>query len=290
MSIRVFDHLADAVVPYSGVILDVWGCLHDGGAIFAGVAQALAGLRNAAIPVVLLSNAPRRSDRVAESLAEKGLGPGLVRAILTSGDAARAALAARNESWAGALGRRVYHLGPARDDGLLDGLDYTESDDLEVSDFILCTGLDGPEESVADYEAALAAGVERGLPMICANPDKSVARRGRAELCAGALASRYADLGGTVHAFGKPYAGVYGLCLDALGIGERRKVLAIGDGLETDIRGARNAGIDALLVTGGLLAGRLSGAPGARPSATEIEALSRTAGTLPTAAIARMVW
>ncbi len=102
MSIEVFDHLADAVVPYDGVILDVWGCLHDGGAIFADAAQALAGLQEAAIPVVLLSNAPRRSDRVAEILAEKGLAPGLVRTILTSGDAARAALAARAAPWAGA--------------------------------------------------------------------------------------------------------------------------------------------------------------------------------------------
>ena len=290
MSIRIFDHLADAVAPYDGVILDVWGCLHDGGAIFADAGQALAGLRDSAIPVVLLSNAPRRSDRVAEILAEKGLAPDLVRATLTSGDAARAALAARNEPWADALGRRVYHLGPARDDGLLDGLDYTENDDLEASDFILCTGLDGPEESVVDYEPTLAAGVTRGLPMICANPDKTVSRHGRVELCAGALAARYAELGGTVHEFGKPHGEVYGLCLDALGIDRREKVLAIGDGLETDIRGAQGAGIDSLLVTGGLMAERLSSAPGARPSASEIETLARAGDARPTAAIARMVW
>ncbi len=290
MSIKVFDDLADAVAPYDGVILDVWGCLHDGGAIFAEAAEALAGLRDAAIPVVLLSNAPRRSDRVAEILAEKGLSPGLVRTILTSGDAVRAALAARNEPWAGALGQRVYHLGPARDGGLLDGLDYTETDDLDASDFILCTGLDGAEESITDYEAVLTAGAKHGLPMICANPDKTVARHGRVELCAGALAARYTELGGIVHAFGKPYADVYDLCLDALGIPDRGKVLAIGDGLETDIRGARDAGIDALLVTGGLLGQQLSTAPGARPSANELEALARAVGTLPSAAIARMVW
>ncbi len=126
--------------------------------------------------------------------------------------------------------------------------------------------------------------------MICANPDKAVVRHGRAELCAGALAARYAERGGTVHDFGKPHAEVYGLCLDALGIRERAKVLAIGDGLETDIRGARDAGIDSLLVTGGLLAERLSTPTGARPSAAELEALCREAGALPTAAIARMAW
>ena len=290
MSIRIFDHLADAVAPYDGVILDVWGCLHDGGAIFADAAQALAALRDAAIPVVLLSNAPRRSDRVAQILAEKGLAPGLVRSILTSGDAARAALAARAAPWAAALGDRAYHLGPARDTGLLDGLDYTENDAIETCDFILCTGLDRPEESVADYEPVLAAGVARALPMICANPDKTVVRNGQAELCAGALAARYAALGGRVHEFGKPYGDVYGLCLAALGITEREKVLAIGDGLDTDIRGARDAGIDSLLVTGGLLAERLSTPPGVRPAAGELEALARAAGVRPGAAIARMVW
>jgi HAD superfamily hydrolase (TIGR01459 family) len=290
VSICIFNHLADAVGPYDGVILDVWGCLHEGGAIFAHAAAALNHLHESEIPVVLLSNAPRRASRVADALAGKGLAPGLVRAILTSGDSARAALRARETPWAAKLGKRAYHLGPARDEGLLEGLDYTPSDDLGSADFILCTGLDGPEERVADYEPILTRGTSRGLPLICANPDKAVRRNGQTELCAGTLAARYAELGGMVHEFGKPHGAVYGLCLEALGITRRDRVLAIGDGPETDIRGAADAGIDSLLVTGGLLAEQLSTAPGTAPEPAEIETLSRAAGALPTAAIARMIW
>ena len=290
MPITIFNHFADAVAPYDDVILDVWGCLHDGGAVFPEALDCLNRLAGQGKTVTLLSNAPRRADRVAAALAEKGLAASLYQHIVTSGDAARSALEEHPAPWASELGARVFHMGPERDAGLLDGLPYDSENDIARADFILCTGLDGPEDAVADYESDLRAGAERSLPLVCANPDKTVIRNDRCELCAGALAARYREMGGTVHDFGKPYPAIYHRCLAALDGIERRRVLCVGDGLETDIQGAMNAGFDSLLVTGGLLAPRLSTPPGTPPLAGELEAICVTAGIHPTAALARLAW
>ena len=129
----------------------------------------------------------------------------------------------------------------------------------------------------------------RDLPMICVNPDRLVIRLGVQEPCAGALAARYEAIGGRVRYFGKPYPEVYDLALAALDVPPAR-VLAVGDGLATDIAGANAAGLDSLLVTGGLLADTLDLAPGEAPSASDLEDACRNAGARPQAALSAFAW
>jgi ribonucleotide monophosphatase NagD (HAD superfamily) len=126
--------------------------------------------------------------------------------------------------------------------------------------------------------------------MICANPDHEVIRGERRLICAGALAARYEELGGTVRYYGKPYPEVYRRCFELLGIKDRARILAVGDSLRTDIAGADGAGIDSVLVTGGLHAEEMGLEPGSLPDAATLAAACRRAGHTPIAAIPRLVW
>ena len=235
------SELADG---YRGFVLDVWGVLHEGGAVFPGALDALSRLRQMGKRVVLLSNAPRRAARVAATLKDKGLGEALYDGLITSGDATRDALARRERL---GLGPRYAALGPERDASLLDGLPLTKVRALEDADFVLCTGPIRETDALEAYDEFLARMAARRLPLVCANPDTEVVRLGRRELCAGALARRYSARGGPVLEFGKPHEEVYRLCLETLKL-DRAEVLALGDGLATDIAGAAQAGIPAVLV------------------------------------------
>jgi HAD superfamily hydrolase (TIGR01459 family) len=164
---------------------------------------------------------------------------------VTSGDVTRAAVAARP-------GARVYHLGPERDLGFYDGLEVALVSSQEA-ELVSCTGLfDDTTEGPEDYREQLSAFIARGLPMICANPDIVVERGDRMVWCGGALARLYAELGGDVTLSGKPHPPIYEAAMANAGLTDRSRVLAVGDGLQTDIRGACNAGIDALFITGGI--------------------------------------
>src|SRR6266851_7274353 len=143
-----------------------------------------------------------------------------------------------------------------RYDNMLEGIDLERVADIAAAAFILNTGPAwGWEETVADYEKLLQAARARDVPMVCANPDLVVVHEGRPAICAGALAQRYEALGGRVRWHGKPFPSVYQTCFALLGIAERRRLLAIGDSLRTDIAGAAAAGIDSLLIAGGVHAG-----------------------------------
>lgn len=235
---------------YPVVLCDVWGVLHNGVTSFAPSRQALQRYRAAGGIVVLITNAPRLSPFVVDQITDLGVEPDCYDAIVTSGDVTRALLAERGHA-------KALHIGEDRHLTLYDGLDI-ELVSADAADVVSCTGLyDDENESPDDYDAMLKALAGRGLPMICANPDIVVERGHRLIWCAGALAERYRQFGGTTLIAGKPHAPIYdaALSLAAKISGQpidRSTVLAIGDGAPTDLKGAYGQGLDVLFVSGGI--------------------------------------
>jgi HAD superfamily hydrolase (TIGR01459 family) len=272
--------IATFAARYDGLIVDIWGVLHDGVKPYPGVLDCLARLRAAGKHVVLLSNAPRRPPGIAAALGAMGITAELYDGIMSSGEAVHQGLARRSGDFA-ALGRRLYHLGPARDRDVFAGLDLEEVGIPGQADFMLNTG---PDDLLGAQTADLYAPVLRealaaNLPMICANPDLEVVRDGIRIICAGALAADYAAAGGRVIMRGKPDAAIYEPTLALLGTA-RDRTLAVGDSLRTDLAGARNAGIDALWV--------LSGIHDETPQAAQ--AMAAAAGITPKAIIPAFTW
>jgi len=290
-AIPFYPGVAPLAARYDGFVLDLWGVIHDGIAPYPRVADTLRRLKAMGKRVVLLSNAPRRANEIANAMARKmALGAELYDELISSGEAAYWALKKREEPFFQRLGRACYLMGPERDHGMLDGLDLDKVERMEEAEFILATGVDWDDDRLDIYEPALEIGAGRHLPMVCANPDLEVIRGGKRVLCAGSLARRYEALGGEVRYFGKPYAPIYELCFARMGIGDRARLVAVGDSLRTDIAGAEAAGIASVLVTGGLHAEELGIAHGEHPDPTALAEACARAGHIPTAAIPAFVW
>lgn len=249
---RQLGGLSEVIDAYDGVILDLWGVVHNGVAPFSPTMATLAALKAAGKTVWLLSNAPRRMSVVAAQLADMGIDSALYDGLLTSGEASHMAL--KNDLLA-KWGQRCFLVGQAYGQCLLDGLDAHGVADLADADFILATGV--PGGTLAANTDMLAAARARNLPMLCANPDRVVHVGEELYLCPGTLADHYETLGGTVVWFGKPYASVYDHVLAQM---LSRRVLAVGDGMATDVKGALAAGIDMALVTAGIHRESLFGA------------------------------
>lgn len=251
-----------ALAPhYDAVICDVWGVLHDGRDAHASAGDALAAYRALGGKVLLLSNAPRPAASVARDLESLNVRRDCYDAILTSGDAAREAVARAHAQG----GLKLYLMGTERHHQVFEGLGVTLAGPEEAT-LILCAALFHDDtETPEDYRPLLARLAARGLPMLCANPDLQVERGPRLVWCAGALASIYETMGGAVTYLGKPHGPVYEASFARLSalLGrtpDKARVLAIGDGLRTDIAGANRAGIDALLITAGLHAAEFGAA------------------------------
>lgn len=281
-----FDGMAAIAERYDAFILDVWGVLHDGVTLYPGAVETLEHLTAAEKPFVMLTNAPRRSAAVAESMIAMGMPEAFCRHILSSGEATFLDLKERSDPFYARVGNRCIHIGPARDGNLFDGLDWDKTSRLEDADLIVNTGPWEDGETVADYEDKLALGAEMGLPMICANPDLEVVRGGRKLVCAGALALRYEELGGTVRWFGKPKAEIYEYCFRVLSGFDKNRIAAVGDSFRTDLAGAQNAGVDPILVAGGIHGDEL----GNPPAADVVAALASQWKALPAASIPSFVW
>ena len=288
MSIRLIDGMRALAPEYDGFILDLWGVVHDGTAPFPGVLDCMARLIGAEKRLVLLSNAPRRSDDVVRRITRIGVPEGLYHGVMSSGEEAWQYLHRRDEPFYAALGRRCLHLGSERDLEIREGLDLVFVNEPAEADFILNTGPAEWDDTIEDYTPALGAARARGLPMVCANPDLVVIHDGKPALCAGALAEEYEAIGGRVRWHGKPHPSVYDSCLGLLGIADRRRILAIGDSLRTDIAGAEGAGIASLLIAGGIHAAEF-GADGAL-DLDRIAAAIEKSGTHPIGVAARFVW
>lgn len=285
MLIPQHSGLGAVIDRYDALILDLWGVVHNGIAPFPGVPECLDALAAAGKRVCLLTNAPRRRAAVEESLIGMGLGPERYQHVMTSGEATYESLRDRDSQWLGRLGRRFYFIGPERDRDVYEGLDYLRVDEPEEADFIINCGLVDYSETLAGYEPILARGLARELPMICANPDMVVVVGTEMVVCAGTLAAYYADHGGDVMLFGKPHPPVYDRCFHLLGVTDRSRVLAVGDGLRTDIAGANAVGIDSALVVGGIHAEELGALWGQAADPGKLAGLSALIGPKPTFAI-----
>jgi HAD superfamily hydrolase (TIGR01459 family) len=285
MTTRSIRGLGELAPAYDGIILDLWGVVHDGTRPLPGALDTMERLIAAGKRVVLLSNAPRRAEDVARRIAAIGVAPAYYHAILSSGEEAWQHLARRDEPFYAALGRRCLHIGSDRDLEMRLGLGLDFVADAAEADFILNTGPAGWDDTVADYEAVLQASRARTVPMVCANPDLVVINAGRRALCAGALALRYEELGGRVRWHGKPHRPIYESCRALLGSAQAR-ILAVGDSLRTDIAGAAGAGLDSVLVTGGIHAQEF----GDPPDLERIHAAGVQAGCQATFVAAGLTW
>jgi HAD superfamily hydrolase (TIGR01459 family) len=286
---RIIERLEDISSGYSALFCDLWGCLHDGVRAHGSAVDALRRFKATGGSVILMTNSPRPRRDVMRQLDGLGVPREVYDTIISSGDTTQDAL------HRGSFGRRVYHIGPERDlvfFELEDGAPVdVERVPLEEADSIVCTGLfDDRTETPADYRATILYGTNKGLKLLCANPDIVVDVGDERIYCAGAIAAAYTEAGGQSFYFGKPHAPIYEMARRWLdthrGDVEDRAILCIGDGIHTDIAGAMGEGHDSLFITGGLAAEDTGTTPTAGPDAAHLAAFLQRAKLTPTASIA----
>ncbi|PLX35767.1 MAG: TIGR01459 family HAD-type hydrolase [Hyphomicrobiales bacterium] len=271
---------------YEAFLLDSWGVLQNGVAPLPGANDCLRRLNEAGKSLVILSNSARRAHVVAGELARTGVAMEHIGQVLTGGEAAWQALHGRTDAAHRALGRRCYYLGSQRSRSLLDGLDLDIVASVREASFILCTS--PPDEGLGPaLNEVLAEAARRGLTMVCANPDLSAHYGEEERPCAGAVARLYAALGGAVIHHGKPHQPFYDMALARLGEIAPSHVLAVGDAFATDLAGAAAAGLDGLLVMGGIHRASFAGPDG---RAAQLEALCREYDLWPVGAVERFCW
>ena len=286
------DHFAMLAPDYDAVLSDVWGVVHNGVAATPEACEALTRFRDQGRTVVLISNAPRPGAQVRKFLDHLKVPHSAYDAIVTSGDVTRDVVAKR-------AGQKFYLIGPERDHTIFTGLDIPPFSTPEDAEYVVCTGLfDDEVETPDDYRERLAQLRARNLFMLCANPDVLVERGDKLVYCAGALADAYAEMGGEVYYAGKPYRPLYDLALAeteharaARGLAGRpplKRVLAIGDSVRTDLKGANDLGIDCLFVTAGIHPEELGGRD--TPDARLLQSIFADAKIHPKAVTRRLVW
>ncbi|HWL04950.1 MAG TPA: TIGR01459 family HAD-type hydrolase [Xanthobacteraceae bacterium] len=283
---RFTDHFATLAPRYDLLLCDIWGVVHNGVTAFAPACEALVRFRDQGDrAVVLVTNAPRPHDSVKRQLDQLGVPEAAYDAIVTSGDITRDAIAARP-------GQAVFHLGPERDRPVFKGFDIRYAP-AGQADYVVCTGLfDDTTETPDDYRETLETMRARGLTMVCANPDKVVARGDDLVYCAGALADLYREMGGEVRDAGKPHRPIYDAAFAKAAAQSGRqtppeRILAIGDSVRTDLSGAHALGLDCLFIASGIHAEEIAGNGDAGV------ALARTfaeAGMTPQATMHALAW
>ena len=280
------SRFASLAAHYDVLLSDVWGVVHNGIAATTESCDALIRFREAGGTVILITNAPRPGAGVQAFIDRLKVPHTAYDHIISSGDVTRALIAERK-------GQRVYHVGPERDIPIFDGLDARVVP-VESADYVVCSGLhDDTKETPQDYRDIVAAMRARDLLMICANPDIVVERGEQLVYCAGAIADLYVAAGGKAIYAGKPYRPIYEQAV-ALAESVRgrsvapARVLAIGDSVRTDVKGAEAFGIDCLFVTAGIHAEELGERD--NPDASALAGIFTAAGVLPKFAMRKLVW
>jgi HAD superfamily hydrolase (TIGR01459 family) len=283
-SIPIIEHIAPLSHSYGAWLCDIWGVLHNGVAYFPDAVEACINFRRQGGTVIFLTNAPRPAPPILEQLDSLHVPREAYDTIVTSGDVTLGLLRQN-------LHRPMFHIGPTRDESIFEGLDMRRVPP-DAAEFVLNSGLfDDDVETVEDYAELLAKLKARNLPMICANPDMMVQRGSKLIYCAGALADAYAKLGGEVVYTGKPYRQIYELAVAK--VRELRganfpvsHILAIGDGVKTDILGAAEFGLDAVYIASAVhLEGGTAGL-----DADTIAGLFAGLNFRPVAALSRLTW
>ena len=276
-----------ALAPdYDVVLSDVWGVIHNGIAAHPHACEALMRMRARGGIVILITNAPRPGEVVSRQLERLHVPRETYDAIVSSGDVTRSVIQARR-------GQSLYHLGPERDRSIFSGLDVHFAP-LETADYVVCSGLEDDEtETSDDYRPRLEFMLSRNLFMVCGNPDVVVERGSTLVYCAGAIADLYASMGGEVLYAGKPYRPIYEMALAKAESAAGRKidlsrVLAVGDSIRTDLKGARTMGIDFLFVTSGIHAEELGSRE--QPDGAALLATFTAAGGMPKAVMRELKW
>ncbi len=280
------EHFATLAGRYDVVLSDVWGVLHNGLESFPAACEALSRYRAGGGCVALITNAPRPGEVVVRLLDRLKVPRESYDTIVSSGDVTRTEMAARPD-------KAVFHIGPERDLPIFDGLGLRFVP-FEQADYAVCTGLTNDEiETPESYRELLTKLAARDLFMLCGNPDLVVERGERLIYCAGALADLYGTLGGKVLYAGKPHRPIYDLALER--IGRLRggptpltRVLAIGDSVRTDLKGASDFGVDCLFVTAGIHAEELGDRHD--PDLTALNKIFADAGLAPKAVTQRLMW
>jgi HAD superfamily hydrolase (TIGR01459 family) len=283
---RFVDGLSEVVLDVDVILSDIWGVVHNGVVSFPAARDALLEFRKRGGTVILITNSPRPATAVQLQLRDLDIADNVYDGIVTSGDLTRGYITDH-------AGKTAFHLGPARDNSLFEGLDVTFAP-VETADYIVATSpFNDDVETPEDYRTMLTAVAKRGIPMLCANPDIVVERGDRLIYCAGALAELYKSLGGPVIFGGKPHRPIYERCL-AIAREKRGKavdmarIMAIGDSVRTDLEGANAFGVRCLFVTGGIHAGDLGERD--NPDQDAVAKLFREASKPPVAVMKQLRW
>jgi HAD superfamily hydrolase (TIGR01459 family) len=280
----LIPHFSALAADYDLLLCDVWGVVHNGLAAFPPACDALMQARAHGATVVFITNSPRPSASVARQLERLKVPRETYDAMVSSGDVTRRVIQSRP-------GQSLHHLGPERDHSIFRDLPVAFAP-LDTCDYVVCSGLENDESETPDnYRARLETMHARKLFMVCANPDVVVERGDRLVYCAGALADLYRAMGGEVLYAGKPYRPIYDMALEE-GAGGReiaqRRILAIGDSVRTDLKGAHAFGVDCLFITSGIHAEEVGGRE--RPDVEALQSVFAAAGDMPKAVMRQLVW
>jgi HAD superfamily hydrolase (TIGR01459 family) len=254
---KKITRITEISADYDGYVIDLWGVMHDGTTAYPHAKEAIAQLAAQGKRVVFLSNAPRRAEMARVTLDAFDIPRAHYQEVISSGEVAYDHLKSGS-----VYGKRYYYLGPSKDEEVLDGTECVRVETPEEADFILNAGFEYDFQPVEEIETLLQKLLACELPLICINPDLEVVKiDGTRMWCAGWVAQRYDALGGKVVYYGKPHVDVYAAAFARLDGVAKERILAIGDNLLTDIRGANAAGIASLLITGGILTAEAGKAP-----------------------------
>ena len=284
----VLSGIVTLAPDYDLLLCDVWGVVHNGETAYPAAVEALHRVRAGGATVILITNAPRPGAVIEKQIAGISVPRSCFDTVVASGDVAREEL----RRWPGV---KLFHLGPERDLPNYEGLDLNLVG-FDEADMVVCTGFfDDTVETPDDYRDMLAKIHARNIPFVCANPDIVVERGDRLIWCAGALAQLYEELGGKTIYAGKPHAPIYDLSLaraaEIRGSAVvRSRVLAIGDGVRTDLAGAVRQGFDCIFVAGGIHAAELELKDGRVHDMAAAARMFAEAGAAPSAIIRRLSW
>jgi HAD superfamily hydrolase (TIGR01459 family) len=283
-SIASLREIADR---FDHVLLDQWGTLHQGKAVFAEARECVRALRAAGKRALILSNSGRRSDDNAERLADLGLPADEHDGVLTSGEVVWHGLNERSEPPYNSLGRHALLIARGNALSMIEGLDFVAVTNPLRADFIWLAGLDDLSTNPEDWRQDLEGFAARGLPMLCANPDLTMFTSRGLLPAPGALARLYGTLGGTVHYVGKPHPAIFSAALRRLGDPKPERVLVVGDSLDHDVEGGRRAGMATALITTGVHGKALADA---RDLGAAIRNLAGEPMRVPDWSIPRLTW
>jgi HAD superfamily hydrolase (TIGR01459 family) len=245
--------LLEIAKNYDALIFDIWGVIHDGKNPYETTVDCINQLIDDGKLVTFLSNMPRPGDLPKKKFIEFGINVDKC-IIYTSGDSVREQFISWDDEVFKTLGKKVYHFGKERNEELLANLDVDIVDDVEQADFVLITLFMEEGEDLSSRDDILKKAIKLNIPAVCANPDTIVNHGDAFRYCAGLFGAKYEEFGGKVYYYGKPNPRVFHAMLDkikALGISDKKRILMVGDTLETDILGANRVGLDSALVLTG---------------------------------------